>query len=95
MRFPYGPRQPNQIIAEDVLAACTPEDLPGRLLEDALDVGTPNHDSHYVGHAVDVWDTPLSKFFMAVIERPFNIDGLELVRGIYYEITKKILHNSF
>ena len=81
MHFPYGPRQPNQVIAEDLLAACSPEDLPGRMMDDALNRGCPNHDRFYVGHAMDVWDTPLSKFFLSQIEKPFVDEGLEIITG--------------
>ena len=78
MNFPTGPRQPSQRIAEDLVAACTPEDLLGRMREDALSRGCPIHDQFYVGHATDVTDPPLSSFFRHVLEKPRHEEHFEI-----------------
>ena len=78
MNFPTGPRQPSQLIAEDLVAACTPEDLLGRMRDDALEQGCPIHEKYYVGHATDVTDPPLSRFFMFNLERPRHYENFEI-----------------
>ena len=78
MNFPTGPRQPSQIRAEDLIAACTPGDLLGKMWEDALRQGCPIHTKHYVGHATDVSDPPLSRFFMHILERPRHFENFEI-----------------
>ena len=78
MNFPTGPRQPSQHLAEDLIAACTPEGLMGRMYNDALQKGCPIHSKHYVGHATDVTDPPLSNFFMHQLERPRHFENFEI-----------------
>ena len=78
MNFPTGPRQPSQTIAEDLIAACTPPDLMGRMHADALEIGSPIHEKFYVGHAMDVNDPPLSRFFMYQLERPRHYENFEI-----------------
>ena len=78
MKFPTGPRQPSQVLAEDVVAACTPESLLGMMRDVALVEGCPIHDKHYVGHATDVTDPPLSRFFMHQLERPRHFENFEI-----------------
>ena len=81
MNFPVGPRQPSQIIAEDLLAASTPSGLIGIMRRDALAIGTPVHNRHYIGHKLDVNDPPLSKFFMFTLERPLHFMEEDLPKG--------------
>ena len=78
MQFPTGPRQPSQVIAEDLIGACTPEDLMEHMRMDALEEGCPIHKKHYVGHAMDVTDPPLSNFFMNILERPRHLEHFEI-----------------
>ena len=78
MDFPTGPRQPSQVIAEDLIAACTPDDLLGRMRDDALRIGCPVHTKHYPGHATDVTAPPLSRFFMHILERPRHMEHNEI-----------------
>ena len=87
MDFPTGPRQPSQRIAEDLMAACTPEDLLPRMRSDALDRGCPIHDEHYVGHATDVTDPPLSRFFMHILERPRHMEYFEIPERKFFIIS--------
>ncbi len=81
MDFITGPRQPTQVIAEDILAACTPSGLIGAMRERALDLGTPIHDRHYIGHNLTVNDPPLSQFIKHELESPFNTDPGPEFRG--------------
>ena len=81
MDFFTGPRQPTQLIAEDILAACTPGGLIGVMRDRALDLGTPFHDEHYVGHDNSVNDPPLSQFIKHELESPFSADPGPDFRG--------------
>ena len=81
MNFITGPRQPSQIIAEDILAACTPSGLIGAMRDRAICLGTPIHDAHYIGHDLTVNDPPLSQFIRHELESPFNPDPGAEFRG--------------
>ena len=81
MKFPFGPRQPNQKISEDLLAATTPEGLIDQMKSYAREKGSPLHDKHYVGHAMDVTDVPLSKFFLVHLEPPPYVQKYGIPKG--------------
>ena len=81
MDFPTGPRQPSQLVAEDLLSACTPLGLIGVMRDRALKLGTPLHDKNYIGHDLTVNDPPLDKFIMHELESPYHLHPDSFAKG--------------